>query len=162
MKDEKSKGRKIVTVEQALVRLETMCARAEHCTQELRDKLWLWQIPHDEAERIIESLISRRFVDNDRFTRSFVNDKVKFAHWGPRKIAAALAVKRISRETVNACLDEIDREDLENNLMDLLEIKARQISDVRTYDGRTKLYRYGISRGYDPEMVGRVIRRKFI
>ncbi len=152
---------KTVTAEQAMIRLETLCARAERCTRELRDKLWQWQIPSVEADRIIASLEERRFVDDTRFARSYINDKVRFARWGPRKIAAALATKRIDSATVRTLIAEIDSDLLEDNLKDLLAAKARTMKDPFTYEGRTKLYRFGISRGYSPEMVGRQIRADF-
>lgn len=145
----------------ALEKLESLCARAERCTWELRQKLWNWKIPSTEADRILESLKKRKFVDDERFVRAFVNDKIKFARWGERKITAALVAKRIPLELIKTALLKCDEELIRRNLLDLLQAKSRTIADVASYEGRTKLFRYGISRGYYPNLVSQVIKENF-
>lgn len=151
-----------ITAEEALVRLEALCARSERCTDELRRKLWQWKIAPSDADRIIESLTSRRFVDDERFARAFIKDKINFARWGQRKIAAALAVKRIPSSTVRRLLDEADPEKIGENLLHVLNAKARGIENVRTYEGRTALFRYAVSRGYLPADISSAIRTHFV
>ena len=146
----------------ALLRLEELCARAEHCEFELRQKLYRWMVPASDADTIINSLKHRRFLDDQRFTRAFVRDKIQYARWGKRKIALALAAKRIERDTVAEALDDIDQSDYENNLAELLKAKARTIDDAKTYDGRTKLFRFAASRGFEPDLVAKYIRKLFI
>ena len=146
----------------ALLRLEELCARAEHCEFELRQKLYRWMVSASDADTIINSLKHRRFLDDQRFTRAFVRDKIQYARWGKRKIALALAAKRIERDTVAEALDDIDQSDYENNLAELLKAKARTIDDAKTYDGRTKLFRFAASRGFEPDLVAKYIRKLFI
>ena len=52
--------RKPLAPEKALIRLEELCARSEHCTYELEQKLRTWGIVKDDAEAIIYSLQRRR------------------------------------------------------------------------------------------------------
>ena len=158
-KEEKTK---LLTVDQARMRLEKQCARAEHCTYELRQKLYRWRISASDASNIIDSLIENRFVDDERFARAFINDKIRFARWGQRKIHAALLQKRIPTEMTQRLLGEIDPEFVVANLEEILEQKARTIDNVRTYEGRTRLFRYAISRGYLPDDVSRAIRGKYL
>ena len=146
----------------ALLRLVELCARAEHCEFELRQKLYRWMVSASDADTIINSLKHRRFLDDQRFTRAFVRDKIQYARWGKRKIALALAAKRIERDTVAEALDDIDQSDYENNLAELLKAKARTIDDAKTYDGRTKLFRFAASRGFEPDLVAKYIRKLFI
>lgn len=150
-----------ITPENALNRLEALCARSEHCTYEMRTKLRTWGIASDQAERIIESLIKGRFVDDARFARSFVNDKFRFAGHGRMKIRLALAAKRIDREIINEAISEIDPDEYTSRLREILSAKAKRIDDLDTYEGRTRLFRFGVSRGFESDAVATAIREMF-
>lgn len=152
--------KKPVTPEQALVRLETMCARAEHCTYELREKMRGWGINPAEAEKIIGQLVKTKFVNDARFAQAYARDKITFAGWGRRKVAQALMLKRIDRQTVNEVLENIDTEVYAKNLMSALRQKLRQLGDAAdTYEGRTKAFRFAVSRGYEPDLVAANLRK---
>ncbi|MBO5780255.1 MAG: RecX family transcriptional regulator [Muribaculaceae bacterium] len=153
--------RKPLTTENALIRLESLCARSERCTFELETKLRTWGITGSEAEKIIDSLIDNRFVDNSRFARAFANDKVMFAGHGRLKIRMALISKRIERSIIDEALNEIDEEAYREKLRDILTAKARQITDVDTFEGRTKLFRFGASRGFEPALVSEMVKAMF-
>ena len=38
-------------------------------------------LPPDASERIIARLLKERFIDESRYTRFFVNDKLRFNKW---------------------------------------------------------------------------------
>ena len=159
---ERAKKSKTIAPDIALQRLEALCARAEHCTYELRQKLWTWKIPQRDAEKIIDSLLSRKFVDDERFVRSFINDKINFSRWGERKILMALVAKRLPGSLIRDILaNEVDKEKIKQNLLDVLLSKARTLKEPHTFEGRTKLFRYAVSRGYYPDLISEVIRKHF-
>lgn len=151
--------RRQITPEEAKARLEVLCARAEKCTYELRTKLRAWQVHPAEAERIISELEEARFVDDARFARAFVRDKMRFERRGRLWLRQALAAKRIGRDLINEAFDEIDEGEYLNNLEHTLRQRLGRNPELgETFEGRTKVYRYGITRGYEPELVGRVLR----
>lgn len=139
------------------MRLEALCARAEHCTFELKTKLRNWSIIGADADEVIDSLIKNRFVDDLRFARSFVRDRYRFSGYGKRKIALALAAKRIPRDIIAEALDEIDEEIYYNNLRHITERKATTLN-LSIFEERNKLYRYLISRGYESSLAARAIK----
>jgi regulatory protein len=143
------KSRRPVTADEAIARLEAMCARAEHCTFELREKLWQWSIPTAEADKIIEQLKKTRYVDDARFARAFVNDKVHFARRGRLRIKQALEMKRIDAE--------IDPELYSLNLAYTLKQKAASFDDISDYETRMKLLRFAVQRGYEPSLAAKAI-----
>lgn len=149
--------RRPITPENAIVRLETLCARAEHCTYELMTKLRGWGITGSDAEKIIDRLIDNRFVDDLRFAQSFVRDRYRFSGYGRRKIAMALAAKRIPRDTIDEALEEIDEDVYFDNLRHIVERKASSL-DLSCFEDRNKLYRYVISRGYESSLASRAIK----
>lgn len=158
----KPKERKPLTAEQATARLEAMAARAEHCSREMLNKLALWGLDSHTSQTIVDDLRKRRFIDDERYTRAFVNDKIRFARWGRRKIKSALYAKGLPSDVINIHLDSIDMDEYELILTDLLMAKARTIDDPNTYEGRTKLFRFGVSRGFEPEIVVRIVKETFV
>ncbi len=149
---------KQLNAQQATVRLEELCARSEQCCGEARKKLYNWGISSSEAEAIIRSLTERRYIDDRRFCRAFVRDKLQFSRWGKRKIMLTLIQKRVDRDIIEEAFDEIDPDDYFDTLKKIVRAKARTISDADTFEGRTRLFRFAVSRGFEPDLVSKVLR----
>lgn len=149
--------RKQLTPENAQVRLEALCARAEHCTYEMMTKLRGWGITGATAEKIVDHLVDNRFVDDLRFAKSFVRDRYRFSGYGRRKIALSLMAKRVPRDIIDEAMEEIDDEVYFDNLRHFIGRKASSL-DLSRYEDRNKLYRYALSRGYESDLAARAIR----
>lgn len=149
---------KPVTPEMALSRLATLCARAERCRFELEQKLRLWGVGSADSEKILSRLERERYFDNSRFAAAFTRDKALYARWGRRKIEAALRMKRVSSADIAAAREELDEDEYRAAMLDALAAKARSVKEGDTYEGRTKIYRFGLSRGYEPELLAAAIR----
>ena len=67
-----------MTEEQVLNKLTTLCARGEHCQQEMLDKMRRWEIDKSTQARVMEYLLKEKFIDEERYTRCFVEEKIKF------------------------------------------------------------------------------------
>ncbi len=152
------KNKKPLSPDAARVRAEELCARAEHSSGEILDKLMRWGIAPSEARRIVDAMISTRFIDDARFARAFVNDKILFARWGKRKIALALYQKRVPRDIIDEALQEVDPDQYLAALQAVLAAKRRTIADPDTYEGRTKLFRHALSRGFESDLTARTIK----
>ncbi len=142
-----------------MARLEELCARAEHCQSEMRDKLRTWGIPSGDAEKVIASLRQHKFVDDTRYARAYVHDKFSYQKWGRRKIAQGLMTKRISRDEISDALAEIDQEEYIETLTSLLKAKLRtDPSLLDTYEGRARLYRFALQRGFESQFISSVLK----
>ena len=153
-----SKRKKIVTPQDALMRLETLCAQSEQCTYDLRQKLYRWGISSTDSESIINKLIKTRFVDDLRFAVAYCRDKYRFNRWGRMKIVYGLRAKQISSHDIQEALTTIDDTEYEEILASVVKAKATAIKDVYTYEGRTKLFRSVASRGYESSLIVKIIK----
>ena len=63
-----------MTEEQVLNKLTTLCARGEHCQQEMLDKMHRWEIDEATQARVMEYLLKEKFIDEERYTRCFVEE----------------------------------------------------------------------------------------
>ncbi len=150
---------KVMTSQQALARLEALCACSEQSSGEVLEKMRRWAIAQPDAAKILDSLAARRYVDDVRFAAAFVRDKVRFARWGKRKICQALMQKRVDRDIIAAALDAIDREEYTESLRHVLQAKIKSnLALIESYEGRTKIYRFGVQRGFEPDLTGKVLR----
>lgn len=150
--------KKQLSAREALIRLQDLCARSEQCSPDLRKKLSGWTITSADADRIMESLVKHRFVDDARFARAYTADKLRFSGWGRYKIMRGLMTKRLGREIIETALATIDMEEYTSVARRVLIVKARAIKEGNTYEGRTKLFRFGASRGFETELIARLIR----
>lgn len=143
--------------ESALQRLMAICSRKEASEGELVRKLIRWGIDSEKQEEILEALRKNNFVDNLRFAKAFVNDKYKFNKWGPRKIEQGLALHNIPQPIIAEAMKAMEMDD--DMLMSLLTRKKEAIRAKTSLELRTKLIRFGISRGFDLESVVKVAKQ---
>ena len=95
-----------MTEQQALLKLTTLCTQAEHCSQEMIDKMKKWELPEDAIARNMEFLTEKKFIDDERFARFFINDKIKYNKWGRRKVEQALWMKHIPKDISDPIFEE--------------------------------------------------------
>ena len=125
-----------------------LCARGEHSSGEMLEKMRRWDVDDEAQARIMQRLINERYVDDERFARAFVNDKIKYNQWGNRRIEQALWQKGIDKETRQAVLAEIDDEQYLEVLRPLLKTKARSVKANSEYERQMKLARFAMGRGF--------------
>lgn len=140
------------------MRLQDLCARAEHCSSEIISKLASWKISAEDSAVIIEMLIRDRFVDDSRFARAYATDKMRFSGWGRYKIVRGLMAKRICRQYIDDAVDCLDSEEYKQVCRRVLISKARSVKEGNTREGKTKLFRFGAARGFEPALVASLIR----
>lgn len=150
--------KRALTPAEATERLEILCARSEQCTSDLRRKLYNWGITSGASDKIIEQLECDRYVDDTRFAKAYVRDKYLFSGWGRMKITAGLIAKRIPRHIIDDAMLEIDARTYAMNAFKAIRNKLRSLpADMPRHDSRTRLMRFAISRGYETQLIIRIL-----
>ena len=145
--------KKEMTEQEAFLQLAALCAQAEHCEQEMRDKLKRWGFDESVQNRIIERLVRERYIDNERYARAFVKDKIRYNKWGRRKVQQALWLKRIDKDIQQRVLDEIDDQEYLSVLRPLLKQKRRSVKAESDYELNQKLVRFALGRGFTFDII---------
>ena len=140
---------KEISESKALSRMASQCARREYSAFDIETKLQRYNLDRETIDRIIAQLKKEKFIDELRFTRSFIKDKIRFNKWGKKKIEYGLRQKRVPEEIVNEAFLDFTDEELNESLQDLLQAKWKTIKGDTDYDRRNKLIRFGLSRGFD-------------
>ena len=141
----------------ALSCMTKLCSLSEKCEQDVRKKLTEWKLSIENREKIITFLKEEKYLDEMRFARFFAQDKHRFGKWGKSKIIFALKNKGISPEVIDEAIKNIDFENYSEQLKSLLASKFKSIKYKNLYDAKAKLYRFGMSRGFENELVLKVI-----
>lgn len=144
---------KVTTEQEAFLQLAALCARSEHCQYEMTEKMRRWELGDDLQARVIARLVSERYVDDERYARAFVNDKIIYNKWGRRKIEQALWQKHIDEDIRQQVLDEVDDEEYLSVLRPLLKQKRRTTKANSDYEMNQKLMRFALGRGYTFDLI---------
>ena len=147
------------TKEQALQQLMERCAKAELCILDAQRLMQRWQIPIEERQSVIDTLIKDRFIDEERYAQAFVRDKLNFSRWGARKISEALYLKRIPAGIIKQAMEQVQEVRMSDRLETDLRRKNNSLKDEDPYKRKEKLLRFGVSRGYDYKTVMETIER---
>ena len=145
--------KKNITEQEAFLQLAALCAQAEHCEQEMRDKLKRWELDTAAADRIIARLQKERYIDDARYARAFVKDKIRYNKWGRRKVEQALWQKRIADDIRQQVLGEIDENEYLDVLRPLLKQKHRTMKAENDYALNQKLVRFALGRGFTFDLI---------
>ena len=145
--------KKEMTEQEAYLQLAAVCAQAEHCEQEMRDKMKRWELDETVQNRIIDRLTKERYIDNERYARAFVKDKIRYNKWGRRKVQQALWMKRIDKDIQQCVLDEIDEKEYLDVLRPLLKQKRKSIKAQSDYELNQKLVRFALGRGFTFDII---------
>lgn len=137
----------------AYLTLAALCAQAEHCQYEMLEKMRRWELPEEEQARVMQRLVSERYVDDERYARAFVKDKVRYNKWGRRKVEQALWQKHIDDDIRQRVLDEVDDEEYLDVLRPLLKQKRRSTKAASDYELNKKLVRFALSRGFTYDII---------
>lgn len=139
-------------MEKVLDKMRNLCSRREYCRSDIMKKA-LKALDGDRvgAEKIIDTLVAEKYVDEIRYASAFARDKSSLSGWGETKIRYMLSSKGVPRDVVDIALQEIDVPKAEARLEKLMQNKYRTLKD----DPQCflKMLRFGFGRGYDYEQI---------
>lgn len=149
--------KKETTAQEAFQKLSALCARSEHCQHDMLEKMRQWGVSHQEQAQVLARLVGERYVDDERFARAFVDDKIRYNKWGRRKIEQALWLKHIDKDIAKRILDQIDDTQYTSILMPMLKQKRRTTRAANDYELSRKLVKYALGRGFTIDIIRQCI-----
>jgi regulatory protein len=145
------------TEQDAYLTLAALCAQGEHCQWEMLEKMRRWELDDAAQAAVMARLVKERYVDDERYARAFVKDKVRYNKWGRRKVEQALWQKHISEDIRQQVLDEVDDEEYLSVLRPLLKQKRRATKAKDDYELNQKLLRFALGRGFTYDLIRQCI-----
>ena len=149
---------KPLTPDQVLDKMAKYCAYQERCVKDVRDKLKAFDIPEEEKTKILDYLLVNRFVNDERFAKSFVRGKVNQSGWGLNKIRFHLIQKGIDKELIDEALGQTDEEVYRQRLIDILKSKSKTVKAETEFEKKRKLAAYAMQKGFEGGLVWEVLK----
>lgn len=156
------KNDKPLTPDQVLDKMAKYCAYQERCVKDVTDKLRSFDITQEAKDTIMAYLFDNRFVDNERFTRSFVRGKVNQSGWGVNKIRFHLMQKGIDKDMIEEALGQTDEEVYRQRLIDILKAKSKTVKAENDFEKKRKLAAYAMQKGFEGSLVWEVLKSEAI
>lgn len=124
---------------------------------ELRDYLKNKEEDTIIIEEVIDKLIDYKYLDDDRFTKAFIKDKLNFTNWGDYKIKNELKRLGVNEEIIYNNISNIDDNIYYERINKIID---KDISINKKYSGiklKNKIYNHLLTLGYSKEKVISII-----
>ena len=142
-------------------RMAAYCSTAERCIQDVQKKMQTAGTTPEAARRIVAGLIKEKFIDENRFARCFVSDKLRFNRWGRIRINFELGRKNIPPAICREALENIDESTYSSILLALLEEKKKTVRGKDEQEIFVKLLRFAAGRGFESRETMHCLRRLY-
>ena len=113
--------------------------------KEITDYLKKMTDDNDLIKEIIDKLYQNKLLDDEQFTKAFINDKFKFSSMGPYMIVAELKKHHIPDEIIYKYLNNISKEEIIEKMMKQVNkiVKSTKNKDKLKNKIYTNLMRLG-------------------
>jgi regulatory protein len=149
---------KPLSPDQVLDKMAKYCAYQERCVKDVKDKLKTYDIAEKEKNIILEYLLDNRFVNDERFAKSFVRGKVNQSGWGVNKIRFHLIQKGIDKDIIEEALGQTDEEAYRQRLIEILKAKAKTVKAASDFEKKRKLAAYAMQKGFEGSLIWEVLK----
>ena len=145
---------KTYTVEEAKRKLEKYCAYQDRCHKEVRDKLVEMRMIPEAVDAVLYHLLQHKFLDEERFARSFARGKFRHKKWGKNRIKQELKKREIGDYLIKKAFTEIPESDYLSTFDELAQKRFDQLTgETDKYKKRKKLADYLAYRGWPGDWI---------
>ena len=149
--------KKSYTFEEIKQKLVNYCVYQDRCHAEVDQKMREFMLIPEAKEEILLYLLQENYLNEERFTRSYIRGKFYIKHWGRNKIRINLKQKQISEKLINACFDEIDEDDYVKTIKKSFEDYYSRLKEPKEYQRKSKTIKYLMGKGFEYEMILQII-----
>ena len=135
------------------------CVYQDRCHQEVEQKMRDFLLVPEAKEEILLYLMRENYLNEERFTRSYIRGKFYIKSWGRIKIRNHLKFKGVPEKLINKSFDEIDEDDYEKTLRKLWHDYYSKQKNLQEYQKKSKTIKYLLGKGFEYEFVQEVLKK---
>ena len=129
------------------------CVYQDRCHLEVEQKMKEFLLIPEAKDEILLYLMKENYLNEERFTRSYIRGKFNIKNWGRIKIKIHLKQKGISEKLISKCMDEIDEDDYRKIILQIWNNYYERQKGLKDYQKKSKTIHYLISRGFEYEEI---------
>ncbi len=145
--------KKSYTFDEILQKMVNYCVYQDRCHAEVEQKMREFLLIPEAKDEIFLYLMKENYLNEERFTRSYIRGKFYIKHWGRNKIKMNLKQKGINEKLISTAMDEIDDSDYEKTIMKLFDNYFSAQKGLQDYQKKSKTIRHLLSKGYEYELI---------
>ena len=138
-------------------KMANYCVYQDRCHQEVEQKMWDFLLVPEAKEEILLYLMRENYLNEERFTRSYIRGKFYMKSWGRNKIRNHLKFKGVTEKLITKCFEEIDELDYEATLRKLYENYYSKEKGLKDYQKRSKTIKFLLGKGFEYEKINNLI-----
>lgn len=151
-----SQEKKSYTFDEIKQKLVNYCVYQDRCHAEVEQKMRDFLLIEDARDEIVLYLLRENYLNEERFTRSYIRGKFYIKRWGKVKIKLNLKQKQISEKLISKCFDEIDMDDYDKTIVKIYE-DYHEKQNGTEFQKRNKSIKYLLSRGFSYDDIVKVL-----
>ncbi|MDQ1095103.1 regulatory protein [Chryseobacterium sp. SORGH_AS909] len=148
-----SMEKKSFTYEEIKQKLVNYCVYQDRCHAEVEQKMREFLLIDEAKEEIMLYLLKENYLNEERFTRSYIRGKFYIKHWGRNKIRMNLKQKQVPEKLINKCFDEIDDEDYRVAIKKMYDNYYAKHIDLNEYQRKIKTIKHIIGKGFEYDAI---------
>jgi len=125
----------------------------DRCHAEVEQKMREFLLIDEAKEEIILYLLKENYLNEERFTRSYIRGKFYIKHWGKNKIKIHLKQKGITEKLINSSFDEIHPDDYQKTITKIYQDYFSKQHGLKEYQKKSKTIKYLIGRGFEYDKI---------
>lgn len=136
--------------------------RSYKTEKEIRDKLLSKEFDETTVEKTISFLKEYTFIDDLKFTKMYVKDRIR--NQGRNKIKYALTQKGVNKYLIDEVFESLNKDEEEERAFLICEKKYLSICKREDDDFKikNKLIRYMLGRGYEYDMARNIVSKIYL
>tara|TARA_B100001250_G_scaffold360813_1_gene338542 strand:- start:200 stop:664 length:465 start_codon:yes stop_codon:yes gene_type:complete len=142
-----------LTLKEIEKKLQHYCSYQDRCHKEVIEKLKTYKIKSSDINQIISNLINANFLNESRFSKSFVRGKFNIKNWGKVRIQNELKKRNISSYNISLGMKEIDEIKYYKKLDYIFNKKLSSLDGINTLSKKKKIISYLTYRGWESNLI---------
>jgi len=145
--------KKYFSIEEIKRKLERYCVYQDRCHKDIETKFKEFILIEEAKNQILLHLMEHDFLNEERFSKSFVRGKFRIKNWGKLRIIRELKFRDISEYNIKSALKEIDEDDYLSTIEMIAVKRNSHINETDFYKRKKKLTDFLIRKGYEFDLI---------
>lgn len=142
-----------LSLNEAINKMEYYCSYQDRCHKEVEQKLRNFTLIPALKEKIIVHLIENKYIDEERFAKSFTRGKHNYKGWGKIRIIQELKFREISKRNIDLALKELPETIYLENFHALAEKNWNSINERKGQKKNKKFVDFLLRKGYESVLI---------
>ena len=138
-------------------KIQSYCLYQERYIREVKNKLFSYKVSSKLTENIVEYLIDNDYLNEERYTKMFVQGKLRIKKWGRIKLKYELKLKGVDINIIEDKINNINEEEYINYFNEFSTNKIKFLKGTKDQKKRSFI-NYFTYRGWENNLIYQKLR----